>query len=112
MPCLCHAFDPRLQIKYVTNVYSKLERVPCTELFIVERGVVAKRGKLGMAGACLGKDVILSNDILRDLGDAIALTFVQTVSLTQQTIFDLLPNCEHAGGGEPRIPGPFLPPRR
>ena len=106
------------------NVYSRLERVPCTgaalarqrardlsgcllmpasllccfdatripsyyegpsfgpltwltDLFVVERGVVAKRGYLGVAGACFGKDVILSNDNLRDLGDAIALTFVQ-----------------------------------
>ena len=43
-------------------------------------------------GACFGKDVILSNNNLRDIGDAIALTFVQTVSLTQKDIFDLLPD--------------------
>ena len=40
-------------------------------------------------GACFGKDVILSNDNLRDIGDAIALTFVQTISLTQKDIFEL-----------------------
>ena len=57
---------------------------------MVERGVVAKRGRLGLAGGCFGKDVILSNDNLRDIGDAIALTFVQTISLTQQDIFELL----------------------
>jgi len=53
--------------------------------------VVAKHGALGLAGAAYGKDVILSNDILRDLGDAIALTFCQTISLSQQDIFALLP---------------------
>merc|ERR1711965_478618 len=85
-----------LAIKFRTSVYSRLERVPCTDLFVVERGVVAKRGRLGLAGACFGKDVILSNDNLRDIGDAIALTFVQTISLTQKDIFELLPDYPRA----------------
>ena len=68
-------------------------RVPT---FIVERGVVAKRGKLGLSGCCFGKDVILSNDNLRDLGDAIALTFVQVISLSQADIFSLLPEFPRA----------------
>lgn len=85
-------FMCNLAIKYSMTVYSRLERVPCTNLFVVERGVVAKRGRLGLAGACFGRDVILSNNNLRDLGDAIALTFVQTISLSQKDIFDLLPD--------------------
>lgn len=85
-----------LAIKYATSVYSRLERVSCSNLFVVERGVVAKRGRLGLAGACFGIDVILSNNDLRDLGDAIALTFVQTISLTQQDIFELLPDYPRA----------------
>jgi len=80
-----------LASKYRTRVYSMLERISCRDLFIVDRGVVAKKGKLGLSGACLGQDVILSNDNLRDLGDAIALTFVQTCALTQADIFELLP---------------------
>ena len=36
--------------------------------------------------------MILSNESLRDIGDAIALTFVQSISLTQQDIFELLPD--------------------
>ena len=40
-------FMCNLSIKYVTSVYSRLERVPCTNLFVIERGVVAKRGRLG-----------------------------------------------------------------
>jgi len=91
-PDLEPEFMCNLAIKYRTCVYSRLERVPCTDLFIVERGVVAKKGHLGLAGTCFGKDVILSNDNLRDIGDAIALTFVQTISLTQSDIFDLLPD--------------------
>ena len=91
-PDLEPEFMCNLAIKYRTCVYSRLERVPCSELFIVERGVVAKRGRLGLSGACFGKDVILSNDNLRDIGDAIALTFVQTISLTQRDIFELLPD--------------------
>lgn len=85
-----------LAIKYTTSVYSRLERVACTSLFVVERGVVAKRGRLGLAGACFGEDVILSNDDLRDVGDAIALTFVQAISLTQTDIFELLPDFPRA----------------
>ena len=123
---MCH-----LAIKYKTNVYSRLERVPCIDLFIVERGVVAKRGRLGLSGTCFGKDVMcayqtqltprpwclrdftnvpsptmssrlpgracsLSNENLRDVGDAIALTFVQTLSLTQSDIFELLPDFPQA----------------
>ena len=44
-----------LASKYVTRVYSMLERISCQDLFIVDRGVVAKRGKLGLSGACLGQ---------------------------------------------------------
>ena len=85
-----------LAIKYSMAVYSRLERIPCTDLFVVDRGLVAKRGRLGLAADCFGKDVILSNDALRDLGDAIALTFVQTISLTQKDIFELLPDYPRA----------------
>ena len=56
------------------------------------RSQVAKRGRLGVSGSCFGKDVILTNSNLRDLGDAIALTFVQTTCLTQEDIFGLLPD--------------------
>jgi hypothetical protein len=90
-PDLEPEFMCNLAIKYATNVYSRLERVPCTDLFVVERGVVAKHGKLGVAGVCFGKDVILANEALRDIGDAIALTFVQTIALAQKDIFELLP---------------------
>lgn len=88
-----HDLEPEfmcnLAIRYATVVFSRLERVPCVNLFIVERGVVAKRGSLGVAGTCFGQDVILSNNNLRDTSDAIALTFLQAISLTQADIFDL-----------------------
>ena len=54
-----HDLEPEfmcnLAIRFTTSVYSRLERVPCTDLFIVERGVVAKRGRLGLSGHCFGK---------------------------------------------------------
>ena len=97
VPFLVHAelepeFMSALAIRFKKFVYCRLEHLPCTSLFIVERGLVAKRGRLGLIGSCFGKDVILSNDSLRDLGDAIALTFVQTITLTQADIFELLPD--------------------
>ena len=108
-PDLEPEFMCNLAIKYKTNVYSRLERIPCTELFVVERGVVAKRGRLGVAGVCFGKDVILSNDNLRDIGDAIALTFVQTISLSQKDILDLLPEYPQASPPPPLHPPPRPP---
>ena len=85
-------FMSNLAIRMTPTVYSHLERVPCTRLLIVGRGVVAKRGRLSVSGASLGQDVILSNDNLRDLGDAIALTFVQASCISQKDIFGLLPD--------------------
>ena len=90
-PDLEPEFMCNLAIKFSTHVFSRLERLMCLNIFIVERGVVAKHGRLGLAGSCFGRDIILSNENLRDLGDAIALTFVQSISLTQQDIFSLLP---------------------
>jgi hypothetical protein len=78
-----------LATRYSSEVYSRLERVPCTNLFVIERGIIAKRGALGVAGTCFGHDVILSNDNLRDTTDAIALTFLQVITLSQADIFDL-----------------------
>ena len=95
-PDLEPEFMCSLAIKYTTAVFSRLERVACTNLFAVERGVVAKKGCLGLAGSCFGLDVILSNTNLRDLGDGIALTFVQIISLTQNDIFSLLPEYPRA----------------
>ena len=72
-----------LAIKCTIAVYSHLERVPCVRLVIVDRGIVAKRGRLGLAGTSCGSDVILASINLRDIGDAIALTFVQSTEITQ-----------------------------
>lgn len=48
------------------------------------------------AGSCLGLDVILSSDRLRDMSDSISLCFTQTWSLSQKTIFELLPDYPQA----------------
>ena len=83
---LCH-----LTIRFKLAVYSRLERISTQSLFIVDRGVCAKKGKIALIGACLGQDMIVSNEMLRDTSDAVALTFVQTVFLTKDAIFELLP---------------------
>jgi len=87
-----------LALKFTTRVYSHLERVPCHDLFIVERGVIAKHGKLGAVGACFGLDVILANVQLRDASDAIALIFSQTTCLCREDIFELLEGHPRAHG--------------
>ena len=92
--------DPRLEPEFLSHlavrfsiaVYSRLEHVPCLNLFIIDRGVVAKNGALGLARASFGKDVIIASETLRDIADAIALTFVQTIMLTRTDIMSLLPD--------------------
>ena len=95
VPYLCHPdAEPELlchlTLLLTMRVFSSLERVPCTDLFIVERGLIAKHGKLGMAGHCFGIDFICSSVTLRDMSDAIALTFSQTTGLARDDLFALL----------------------
>ena len=86
-PDLEPEFMCTLAIRFSTNVYNRLERIPLADskgdgyLFVVSRGLIAKNGRLGRQGACFGKDCILSNAVLRDLGDAIALCFAQVERL-------------------------------
>ena len=90
-PDLEPEFLCNLTIRFKLAVYSRLERINTTHLFLVDRGVCAKKGKIALVGACLGEDMIITNPHLRDVSDAIALTFVQTVFLTREAIFELLP---------------------
>ena len=95
-PDLEPEFLCNLTIRFKLAVYSRLERISTTHLFLVDRGVCAKKGKIALVGACLGEDMIITNPHLRDVSDAIALTFVQTVFLTREAIFELLPEFPRA----------------
>jgi hypothetical protein len=64
-------------VKFSMMVYSRLEPIPVRNLTVVRRGVCAKNGRVMLAGAALGTDVVMTNLRLRDLQDAVALTFVQ-----------------------------------
>jgi hypothetical protein len=66
-----------LTVRFRLAVFSRLERIATTNLFIVDRGVCAKKGKVALVGSCFGEDMIVTNPFLRDTGDTIALTFVQ-----------------------------------
>ena len=80
-----------LAVRYVTKVYSQMERLPCHNLAIVDRGMAVKNGRFYLGGSCLALDFILANEALRDLDDAIALTFVQVITLTRADVVGLLP---------------------
>ena len=95
-PKLEPEFMSYLASRFQHGVFARLDRISCVDLFILDRGVAAKHGKLGLTGACFGRDIILSNSILRDVGDAIALTFVQTTRLGRNDIFELLPDYPQA----------------
>ena len=85
---LCH-----LATRFEIAVFSRRERIPCQNLFVIDRGIVAKNGRLGLSvRGCFGEDVIVSNDSLRDLGDAVAITFVQIIQLSREDIYELLPD--------------------
>lgn len=85
-----------LTTRFRLAVYSRLEWVSTSNLFIIDRGVCAKKGKIALVGSCLGEDMIIALDWLRDLKDAIALTFLQTIYLPRDAIFDLLPGYPEA----------------
>ena len=95
-PDLEPEFLSHVAVRFRLSVYSRLEQVPCVNLFIIERGVVAKNGTLGLARSCFGKDIIIAKETLRDLDDAIALTFVQTILITRSDIMELLPDFPRA----------------
>ena len=44
---LCH-----LTLLFTMRVFSSLERVPCIDLCVVDRGIIAKKGVLATAGHC------------------------------------------------------------
>jgi hypothetical protein len=92
MPNIEAEFLSHIAVRMRVVVYSRLERVSCTRLFVISKGVACKRGVLGLAGYALGKDFIVSNQNLRDLADAIALTFLQGTALSQADIYEFLPN--------------------
>jgi len=65
------------------DVFARHERIACSRLTIIERGITSKRGKISMMGSCYGQDMILNNPALRDTAAAIALTFVQVLLLSR-----------------------------
>ena len=82
VPYLTHAelepeFICNLSSKFRICVYSRLERIPVRRLWMLDRGICSRRGRVALVGSCFGDDFILTSPSLRDLSDAIALTFVQ-----------------------------------
>ena len=95
-PDLEPEFLTNLTIRFRLSVYCRLERVPLRHLFVIDRGVCAKNGKISLVGSTLGEDMIICNEKLRDIADAIALTFVQNIFITREAIFELLPGFPNA----------------
>jgi len=91
--------DPRVEpefllaiaVKLRLFVYSRLEQVPANiGLTVLQRGVAARRGHVMLQGSCLGSDMILTSERLRDTLDSIALTFVQVQVLSRSDFFAVI----------------------
>ena len=60
-------------------------------MYIVMRGMCAMLGRVISGGKFFGEDMIITNPWLRNVSDAIALTFLQIVSLNREALFEVLP---------------------
>ena len=69
----------RLSMKaYVTK-----ERLPIGQLYIMRRGMAVKLWRFLTKGRVWGEDMLLDNQELIDHAQAVALTFVETLTLTR-----------------------------
>lgn len=94
-PCSTIRHGPTLSFM-LSQTRLPLTRYQVQSLFIVDRGVCAKKGKICLVGSALGEDMIISSEFLRDQTTAIALTFVQAVLLSRDSLFELLPEFPRA----------------
>jgi hypothetical protein len=77
-------------VKFKRMVFSRLEPVSGASLTVLQRGVLAKSGSIKIVGSALGIDMILSNPKIRDIEDAVAMTFAQVQVLHAADLFDVL----------------------
>merc|ERR1719384_1007506 len=59
-------------------------------LYIVNRGLASRRGRLHRHGSVWGVDFVLSDPTLIEAAQAFALTYVELASLSRNSFFELL----------------------
>ena len=92
-PDLEPEFLSHVAVRFRLSVYSRLEQVPCVNLFIIERGVVAKNGNSTSRRASTRTSSSPRNVAYRRRD---WLTFVQTILITRSDIMELLPDFPRA----------------
>ena len=89
---LCH-----VTARVVVSIFSRLENIQVSgRIFIVDRGVIARAGKVCLVGTCLGEDMIIALEWLRKPVTAIALTFTQAIIVPRESLFEVLPDFPQA----------------
>merc|ERR1719217_1079692 len=64
-------------------VYTPHEEVPCGRaLFIIQRGICARKGQVMGKDSVFGEDMIIENPFLRDTADARALSYLELIFIT------------------------------
>eukprot|EP00966_Prymnesium_polylepis_P061623 1429923-Prymnesium_polylepis.1 len=89
-PDLEDDFLSKIALVITSDVFARHERIACTKLIVIERGITSKRGKISLMGSCYGEDMILNNPKLRDTAAATALTFVQILLLERPELDELV----------------------
>ena len=107
---LCWAKDTLLRVSYFnketmeeeflasaaltlkSRVFCRTEFMPVESLFVIERGIAAKNGRIATKGASLGEDMVLNSMTFRDLDPAIALTFVVQIACLEKKSLESLLN--------------------
>ena len=74
---------------------------------VIVRGVAAKNGSILLPTSYFAHDILLVNEKLRDMTDAIAMTFVQVHLISVDDIYDALSVFPMVSGGSERERGPI-----
>lgn len=83
-------FFSKLALAAQVVVFARKEDISCEHLAIVTRGLIARNGVIGQK--CIGEDMIVSDQSIRDMSSATALTsLVQVSRVNRDDLIDLLP---------------------
>ena len=79
------------------RAYAVHERLPVGQLYVLRRGLAVKLWRFLGAGKVWGEDMILDQPELIDHSQAVAITFVETYTLTRQDLDEQMeeyPDCK------------------
>jgi hypothetical protein len=82
-------FYSKLCLTTTICVFARKESIDCDNMLVVDRGLISRSGRIGMT--VVGEDMIITEQHLRDMASATALTsLVQVYQITKADLDELL----------------------